>query len=89
MGFGSAVDRLRLPILLLLALQRRLETLFDEALPQTLHRTDIHIEGIDNLCIGPVLAMLALIRFQKDPGVPLLVGGCLPRRDQATKMGAT
>ena len=65
MGFGSSVDRLRLPILLLLALQRRLETLFDEALSQTLHRTDIHIEGIDNLCIGPVLAIARPDPFSK------------------------
>ena len=64
MGFGPTVNLLRLPILLLFALQARLEALFDEALPQTLHRAHIHLERTDDLLISPMLAMLTLIRLQ-------------------------
>ena len=78
MGFGSAVDLVRFPILLLVAQQRHLEALFHKPLAQTLHRARMHVERVFDLLIGPVLTMRTLVRLQQDPRVPLFVSRRLP-----------
>lgn len=88
MGFGSAVDLLRFPILLLFAQQRHLEALFHKPLAQTLHCARMHVERVFDLLIGPVLTMRTLVRLQQDPRVPLFVGRRLPPRDQTVQMSS-